>query len=128
MRDILAIDPRHAMTRQNLVELLRAPATASPKSLREQLDLVRQLWRPLIGDILDRHLQIAGEILHEEELAIWMQFNTPAAMARRAAEEAVLGKYAFGSPEGYAHLAIRQLRLGCGAFAGRCQRCGRRFR
>ncbi|HEY3628222.1 MAG TPA: alpha-amylase family glycosyl hydrolase [Terracidiphilus sp.] len=72
----------------NLVELLRAPATASPKSLREQLDLVRQLWKPLIGDVLDRHLQIAGEILHEEELAIWMQFNTPAAMARRAAEEA----------------------------------------
>ena len=59
-----------------------------PRSLREQLDLVRQLWKPLLGDRLDRHLQIAGEILHEEELAIWMQFNTPAAMARRAAEEA----------------------------------------
>ncbi len=72
----------------NLVELLRAPAAASPKSLREQLDLVRQMWKPLIGDALDRHLQIAGEILHEEELAIWMQYNTPAMMARRAAEEA----------------------------------------
>jgi glycosidase len=72
----------------NLVELLRAPATASPKSLREQLDLVRQLWKPLLGDALDRFLQIAGEILHEEELAIWMQFNTPAARARAAAEEA----------------------------------------
>ena len=72
----------------NLVELLRAPATASPKSLREQLDLVRQMWKPLLGDALDRFLQIAGEILHEEELAIWMQFNTPAVMARRAAEEA----------------------------------------
>jgi glycosidase len=72
----------------NLVELLRAPATTSPKSLREQLDLVRQLWRPLLGDALERFLQIAGEILHEEELAIWMQFNTPAARARAAAEEA----------------------------------------
>jgi glycosidase len=72
----------------NLVELLRAPAMASPKSLREQLDLLRQLWKPLLGDALERLLQIAGEILHEEELAIWMQFNTPAAMARRAAEEA----------------------------------------
>lgn len=72
----------------NLVELLRAPAAASPKSLREQLDLVRKMWKPLIGDVLDRHLQVAGEILHEEELAIWMQFNTPAVMARRAAEEA----------------------------------------
>jgi glycosidase len=72
----------------NLVELLRAPATASPKSLREQLDLVRQLWKPLLGDALDRFLQIAGEILHEEELAIWMQYNTPAARARAASEEA----------------------------------------
>jgi glycosidase len=71
----------------NLVELLRAPA-ARGKSLREQLDIVRLMWKPLLGDLLDRHLQIAGEILHEEELAIWMQFNTPAAMARRAAEEA----------------------------------------
>jgi glycosidase len=70
----------------NLVELLRTPSTR--KTLREQLDLIRQMWKPLIGDALDRHLQIAGEILHEEELAIWMQFNTPAAMARRAAEEA----------------------------------------
>jgi glycosidase len=72
----------------NLIELLRAPAMASPKSLREQLDLLRQLWKPLLGDALERLLQIAGEILHEEELAIWMQFNTPAALARRAAEEA----------------------------------------
>ncbi len=29
---------------------------------------------------------MAGEILREEELAIWMQFNPPAAQAREAAE------------------------------------------
>ena len=89
--DYFATRPRIALPGikpMTLVELLRAPATASPNSLREQLDMVRQLWRPLLGDALDRLLQIAGEILHEEELAIWMQFNTPAAMARRAAEEA----------------------------------------
>ena len=40
----------------NLVELLRAPANASPKSLRDQLDAIRQLWKPLIGDVLDCHL------------------------------------------------------------------------
>jgi hypothetical protein len=72
----------------NLVELLRAPATASPKSLREQLEFLRRLWKPLLGDALERILQIAGEILHEEELAIWMQFNPPAVQARLAAEEA----------------------------------------
>ncbi|HEY1987695.1 MAG TPA: alpha-amylase family glycosyl hydrolase [Terracidiphilus sp.] len=72
----------------NLLELLRAPATASPKSLRDQLDFLRRLWKPLLGDSLERFLLIAGEILNEEELALWMQFNPPAARAREAAEEA----------------------------------------
>jgi len=72
----------------NFLDLLRAPSTASPTSLREQLDLLRRLWRPLLGDSLDRFLLMASEILHEEELAIWMQFNPPAVQARTAAEEA----------------------------------------
>jgi glycosidase len=72
----------------NLVELLRAPATAAPRSLREQLEFLRRLWKPLLGDALERILQIAGEILHEEELAIWMQYNPPAVQVRLAAEEA----------------------------------------
>jgi glycosidase len=72
----------------NLIDLLRAPATAAPKSLREQLEFLRRLWKPLLGDSLDRFLQVAGEILHEEELAIWMQFNPPAVQARTRAEEA----------------------------------------
>jgi glycosidase len=72
----------------NLLDLLRAPAVGSPGSLKEQLDLIRRLWKPLLGDSLERFLQIAGEILHEEELAIWMQFNPPAAQAHAAAEAA----------------------------------------
>jgi glycosidase len=72
----------------NLFDLLRAPAVGSPRSLREQLALIRQLWKPLLGDSIDRLLVMAGEILHEEELAIWMQFNPPAAQARAAAEAA----------------------------------------
>jgi hypothetical protein len=72
----------------NLLELLRAPANASPNSLRDQLDFLRRLWKPLLGDALERFLLIAGEILHEEELAIWTQFNPHAAQARSAAEEA----------------------------------------
>jgi glycosidase len=72
----------------NLLDLLRAPATGAPSSLAEQLALIRRLWKPLLGDSLERILQIAGEILHEEELAIWMQFNPPAAQARAAAEAA----------------------------------------
>ena len=61
----------------SLLELLRAPAEGSPGSLSDQLALIRRLWRPLIGDSLERLLEIAVEILREEELAIWMQFNPP---------------------------------------------------
>ena len=50
--------------------------------------MIRKLWKPLLGDSLERFLLIAGEILHEEELAIWMQFNPDAARVRSAAEEA----------------------------------------
>src|ERR1039457_2606296 len=70
----------------NLLELLRAPAVGSPRSLRDQLALIRRLWKPLLGESLEQLLTIATEILHEEELAIWMQFNPPAAQAREAAE------------------------------------------
>jgi glycosidase len=70
----------------NLLELLRAPAVGSPRSLREQLALIRSLWKPLLGESLERFLQLASEILHEEELAIWMQFNPPDAAAARRRE------------------------------------------
>ena len=75
-------------TAVNLLDLLRAPAVGSPASLKDQLDLIRQLWKPLLGESMERFLLIAGEILQEEELAIWMQFNPPAAQARAAAEAA----------------------------------------
>jgi glycosidase len=67
----------------NLLELLRAPAVGAPRSLADQLALIRKLWKPLLGDSLEQLLLIAGEILHEEELAIWMQFNPPDAAAQR---------------------------------------------
>src|SRR5512146_445376 len=69
----------------NLLDLLRLPAVDSPTSLADQLKLIRRMWKPLIGDSLDRILEIAGEILQEEALAIWMQFNSA---AREAAEAA----------------------------------------
>lgn len=69
----------------SLLDLLRAPAEGAPGSLSEQLDLIRRLWKPLLGDVLERFILMAGEILYEEELAIWMQFNPPAAQAHAAA-------------------------------------------
>jgi dienelactone hydrolase/glycosidase len=71
-----------------LLELLRAPAVSSPRSLADQLAIIRKMWKPLLGDSLERFLLMAGEILHEEELAVWMQFNPPAAQAHAAALEA----------------------------------------
>ena len=67
----------------NLLDLLRAPAVGAPKSLSEQLALIRKLWKPLLGDQLERFLLMAGEVLREEELAIWMQFNPRCAEGAR---------------------------------------------
>jgi glycosidase len=61
----------------SLLELLRAPALRSPRSLSDQLEMIRQLWKPLIGDSLERFLLMASEVLREEELAVWAQFNPP---------------------------------------------------
>ena len=80
--------PLEGAGKVNLLELLRAPATGAPRSLSEQLSLIRKLWKTLLGDSLDRILQIATEILREEELAIWMLFNPDAAHVREAAEAA----------------------------------------
>jgi glycosidase len=80
----------------NLFDLLRAPAVSAPGSLRDQLSVIRKQWKSLLGESLERFLLIAGDILHEEDLAIWMRFNPPnpeseaaaRAAAAAAAEEA----------------------------------------
>jgi len=61
-----------------LLELLEAPsksARGASVSLADQLARIRQLWRPLLGESLDHMLEVAVGILHEEEIAIWMQFH-----------------------------------------------------
>jgi glycosidase len=76
----------------NLFDLLRAPSVSAPGSLSDQLSVIRKKWKSLLGESLERFLLIAGEILHEEELAIWMRFNPPdpesEAAARVAAAQA----------------------------------------
>ena len=61
----------------SLFDLLRAPALRSPRSLSDQLELIRQLWKPLLGESLERFLLMAADVLREEELAVWAQFNPP---------------------------------------------------
>ncbi|HVJ06096.1 MAG TPA: alpha-amylase family glycosyl hydrolase [Candidatus Saccharimonadales bacterium] len=72
----------------NLFDLLRAPAVNAPASLSEQLSVIRAKWKTLLGDSLDRLMMIAGEILREEDLAIWARFNPPNAESEAAARAA----------------------------------------
>ena len=87
----------------SLLDLLRAPAVGSPSSLSDQLALIRRLWKPLIGDSLEHLLAIAGEILHEEEVAIWMQFNPPDATAARRGD---VGRNHPGGPVATAEVPV----------------------
>ncbi|HVJ09181.1 MAG TPA: alpha-amylase family glycosyl hydrolase [Acidisarcina sp.] len=82
-RPLIQVDETQRMS---LFELLRAPALAAPESLSEQLAVIRKTWKPLLGASLDRFLQIAGDVLHEEELAIWFQFHPPTPESQAAAE------------------------------------------
>jgi len=84
-RPLIPIEGSQPVT---LFDLLRAPAVSSPSSLSEQLTLVRKKWKVLLGDSLDRLLLLAGDILREEELAIWLLFNPPDADAEAAARAA----------------------------------------
>lgn len=76
LRDYFETRPRFGPDEQNVFDLLRAPALASPDSLSGQLDFIRQKWTLLLGDFIER-LAIAASVLEEEELAIWMQFHPP---------------------------------------------------
>ena len=93
----------------SLLKLLSAPVDGAPVSLAEQLQLIRKLWKPLIGASLEGILQMASEILHEEELAIWMQFNPPAADARAAAEAAARRRWEQGKQMGGGPVATAQV-------------------
>jgi hypothetical protein len=57
-----------------LLEALEAPMLASPDSLTGQLDVIRELWAPVLGEDLSRVL-LAVDVLREEEVAVWMMFH-----------------------------------------------------
>ncbi|MGE5204031.1 MAG: alpha-amylase family glycosyl hydrolase, partial [Chlamydiota bacterium] len=76
LRDYFESRPRFGPENQNLVDLLRAPALASPDSLAGQLAYIREKWKELLGDLL-RRLLTALDVLKEEEVAIWLRFHPP---------------------------------------------------
>jgi len=82
--------PLEGATAVSLLDLLRKPAMDSPGSLSDQLELIRKLWKPLLGDSMERFLLLAGEILHEEEIAIWAMYNPPDPEAQARARAAAI--------------------------------------
>ena len=67
-----------------LLEALRAPMLASPGSLTGQLEYIREHWIEVLSaeaaeDLkkLLRNILLAGDLVREEDLAIWMRFHPP---------------------------------------------------
>jgi glycosidase len=70
-------DTRPKFEEQNLLDVLRAPALASPDSLAGQLAFIKEKWQNVLGEGM-RRLLTALDVLQEEETAIWMRFHPPA--------------------------------------------------
>jgi glycosidase len=56
----------------SLIAFLRAPAIAAPDSLAAQLRYMRSRWGLVLTPFLDR-LIVSLDVLHEEEVALWMR-------------------------------------------------------
>jgi glycosidase len=83
LKDFFATKPPVGDEAANLIDLLRAPALASPDSLSGQLAFIRNKWSRIIGDVALRRLLLAMDVLKEEDVAIWMRFHPPDEMAER---------------------------------------------
>jgi glycosidase len=59
---------------ESLIAFLRAPALAAPDSLAAQLRYIRSRWGLVLTSFLDR-LIISLDVLHEEEVALWMRMH-----------------------------------------------------
>jgi glycosidase len=67
-----------------LLEALRAPMLASPGSLTGQLEYIRENWVEYLGGEaaeelkrIMRQILLAGDLVREENVAIWMRFHPP---------------------------------------------------
>jgi glycosidase len=81
---------------QPLVEMLRAPALASPESLAGQLRFIRERWGLMLGRFLDR-LVVTLDVLSEEERAAWLRWMSAHGDGTGGADPAALdGRGGFG--------------------------------
>ncbi len=74
MQEFFETQPRFGPENMTLIAFLRAPALAEPDSLAGQLRYMRQRWGLLLARFLDR-LVVSLDVLHEEEVALWMRMN-----------------------------------------------------
>jgi glycosidase len=74
LRDFFGTRPPLGPKKQNLIDMLRGPALASPDSLSGQIAYIVEHWAELIGASLKR-LLMAIDVLKEEDVAIWMRFH-----------------------------------------------------
>ncbi len=90
--------PEFSAQAKTLLNALRAPFEAAPDSLSGQLDFIREHWADVLGPALPRTL-LAIDILREEEVAIWMQFNPPGRNVRQHGAMQHDGKEGFEGDE-----------------------------
>ena len=74
MQEFFETQPRFGPDNLTLIAFLRAPALAEPDSLAGQLRYMRQRWGLLLSRFLDR-LVVSLDVIHEEEVALWMRMN-----------------------------------------------------
>jgi glycosidase len=76
LRTFFENQPRFGPEGLSLIDFLRAPALAEPDSLAGQLRYIRSRWGLILTPFLDR-LIVTLDVLHEEEVALWMRFHPP---------------------------------------------------
>lgn len=67
LHDFFETQPAFGPGNQTLIEVLRAPALASPDSLDGQLEFIRRRWPPFLGEYLQRLLRSIDLIKEEEK-------------------------------------------------------------
>jgi len=71
LHDFFETQPRFGPDNQNLIDMLRGPALAAPRSLEGQLNYIRERWAYLLGPYLLRLLS-SLDLIGEEEKVIFV--------------------------------------------------------
>jgi len=71
LHDFFEEQPKFGPENQNLIDMLRSPATAEPYSLTKQLEFIRRKWAALLGKYLFQLLS-SLDLIKEEEKAFFL--------------------------------------------------------